>query len=222
VCRSAGFWQTHAGTEKGAPNLVLELLDAAGDCVVVCGEKIDSTATNSANSALEALCGPVEGIPRTQLARQLTTAVLNCIASGGGSGCALTDIAEQVATCDAICRSSASSKTQISQCIAALTCINEGGEPLAGGFCQKGTCANNAPCNSKSGCSDQSACVPLPDSCADEDLALCAGRKCPASSPGKCEQAKSTSCNIVPPRESSCASGLKGPAAETCAQTSCP
>ncbi len=89
VCRTAGFWGTHAGSEKGKSiNITQMVIDFAHYSLYptgplnVCGEKIINTKLNDAASALEGLCVAVKGNQELQLARQLTAAALNCAISG--------------------------------------------------------------------------------------------------------------------------------------------
>ncbi|MDZ4348830.1 MAG: hypothetical protein U1A22_04770 [Xanthomonadaceae bacterium] len=91
ICRTPGFWSTHAGTEKNkASNLTQLTIDAAGGSLSICGTTIDNTTVGSAFSALEAMCVSPKGDQRLQLARQLTAMALNCVVSGGGADCSGT------------------------------------------------------------------------------------------------------------------------------------
>jgi hypothetical protein len=79
ICRTAGFWAEHGGSEKGcSQNITQTVIDAAGP-LAVCGESISTTGIDDAASALEAMCVRVRGEQRLQLARQLTAAALNCV-----------------------------------------------------------------------------------------------------------------------------------------------
>jgi hypothetical protein len=157
ICRTPGFWGTHAGTEKNrSVNITEAVLDCAdGNCddhtandyVVICGEKIDSpdaypsdgtTDINDAASSTEALCVSVRGAQTLQLARQLTAAALNCLISGGGSACAGSPSYSTVFTnCNAVCSSSSSTTIQKTVCISELDCLNNGGD-FDGGLCSAG------------------------------------------------------------------------------------
>lgn len=80
VCRTAGFWGTHAGIDLKKPqsqNITQTVLTFAGGSVI-CGEVINNTILNSVTSALEALCVSPLGDQRLQLGRQLTAMSLNC------------------------------------------------------------------------------------------------------------------------------------------------
>jgi len=84
ICRTPGFWGTHGGTEKaGSTNITLALLNAYNAVndpdLQICGQTINNTTLGSVNSALEAICASPKGDQRIQLARQLTSAALNCI-----------------------------------------------------------------------------------------------------------------------------------------------
>jgi hypothetical protein len=112
-CRTAGFWSSHAGTEKKngkSQNITLAVIDLSDgiktynppyptptDFIInpngkygelnICGERIVNTRLNDAASALEGMCVSPEGDQRLQLVRQLTAASLNCVLSGGNPEC---------------------------------------------------------------------------------------------------------------------------------------
>jgi len=203
VCRTPGFWATHAGREKGAPNLTQRVIDAAGGCIVICGEKIQNTNLDNANSAEEALCVNIDGESQLQLARQLMAAALNCVVNGGPSNCSASGIASTFSFCDGVCQNPGATQTSLSQCIEALDCFNNTG----------GTPAPGASCN------------PAPGNCDNRDLpkSICkAEDKCPASSSKKCNDANQNLCTVVGPGEAQCTSGLKCGGPETCTETTCP
>jgi hypothetical protein len=91
ICRTPGYWMTHAGTEKGkgkgngkSPiNVTLEVINRCGGCLEVCGTDIKDTSLCSTDSALEAMCDNT-GKPFFHL----TAMALNCCISGFGSDCA--------------------------------------------------------------------------------------------------------------------------------------
>jgi hypothetical protein len=102
ICRTPGFWGTHAcpepgttpGTEctlagsvcekAGSQNITQIVLDNfTGPCgapLLICGNDITNTCLND-QSAVEAICVAVKGDSSLQVARQLTAAALNCILS---------------------------------------------------------------------------------------------------------------------------------------------
>ncbi len=136
-CRTPGFWATHAcpdvadgnrddDCEKGnAINITQRVIDAAGGCLEICGERITDTNLNSANSAVEAMCASGGGV--TQLARQLTAAALNCVMSGGGATCTGISIQQLFADCNLACESGGTAGTHsIGACIDLLDNYNNG------------------------------------------------------------------------------------------------
>ena len=104
ICRTPGFWGTHAGIEnRRSTNLTQTVIDAAGGQLSVCGQIIDNTNVGNVNSAVEAMCVRIEGESQRQLARQLTAMALNCVVSGGDADCAGTSVAQLFADADAAC-----------------------------------------------------------------------------------------------------------------------
>ena len=209
ICRTPGFWGTHAGTEKsngqGSVNITEAVLDCAdGNCddhtandfVLICGERIDSPDTNPADgttdaddaaSSTEAMCVDVKGDSRMQLARQLTAAALNCLISGGGGDCAGTGIyTETFGDCNATCANAGSSNSDITACIAALDCLNNGGS------FENGACSPGGPDN----CHERIL--------VNEDLGLDFDPPGSAGSSNACQAAKRTRCGVVGPREAEC------------------
>jgi hypothetical protein len=71
ICRTPGFWGTHAGTEKkGSQDITQAVITACGGSLEICGECINDTVPiNNAASAVEAMCVNVKGAKRLQLAR---------------------------------------------------------------------------------------------------------------------------------------------------------
>jgi hypothetical protein len=199
------------------------VLDLAPDhCVEVCGEIIDNTNVNDANSAVEGMCVAVQGWPTKQLARQLIAATLNCLASGGPSDCSASSIADVYAACNDACAGgevSAMVDGHPVSCIDAIDTFNNGElchqQPV--GVCKQGKTITGDLCLST---------VPCPEgyTCASP----------PASSSDKCNQAKGNDCTVVPCKpsdggcastsadsEGNCGSGLKCSQPESCGDTNC-
>jgi hypothetical protein len=203
ICRTPGFWGTHAGTEKGnSVNITAAVIDCvdgncsdhtANDFLMVCGEKIDSpdtnpvdgtTDVNDAASSTEALCVPVKGAQILQLARQLTAAALNCVISGGGADCAGTGIYTAVfSNCNTACASGTATKDQVTACISQLDCLNNGGD-FNGGLCEPGGPGN---------CHERVL--------VNESLGLNFEPPGAAGSSNACNDANKTSCTVVGPNE---------------------
>jgi cysteine-rich repeat protein len=206
ICRTPGFWGTHAGTEKkNSQNITEAVIDCAdGNCadhtandfLLICGEKIDSpdsnpadgtTDWNDASSSTEALCVPVKGAQILQLARQLTAGALNCIMSNGDASCASTPLYATVfATCNAACTNPASTKDQLTACIGELDCLNNGGT-FDGGLCTPGGPGN---------CHERLL--------NNDDLNLHFDPPGPAGSSDACNAANDTKCTVVGPGEAQC------------------
>jgi hypothetical protein len=229
ICRSPGFYATHAGTEKRhSQNITQALIQAGGGCLEICGEVIKTTAVDDADSAVEALCLREHAGYRPGLARHLLAAALNCTLSNGHPDCAGlvyggVDIGALVAGCNATCLGG--DPAAVLDCIDRLACFNEGGVPWPG-FCQTGTCSDNqAPCDDEnlSACGDPptAACVPLPDNCDDEPLVNAVlgldfdppGR---AGSERACLMARRSACTILPPGEAACTAGTMLDGMESC------
>lgn len=210
-CRTPGFWGTHgcpcSGTSTGAPaphqfcekggslNYTQTVINAAGGCLEICGEKISNTCLDSADSAVEAMCVEVAGVSARQLARQLMAAALNCVVSGGGATCSGISIESVFNDCQLVCESNGSQGTRsIGDCIDAIDAFNNG---------------------LLSGCHDRSLCNPqvpgLQDICNDRPPN-------PAGSSDECNAAKgkSNDCTVIetksaksPDSELGCATGTK-------------
>ncbi len=154
VCRSAGFWGTHAGEECpkkkldcGSQNITQAVIRDECDesCLEICGESITNTDLDSGNSALEAMCISPAGGQRLQLASQLTAMSLNCCASVHEGDCEGLDVWSYLfAFCNSVC--SLNLSDSFSYCTQALDCLNKGGNPITLSedpltvFCQTGTC----------------------------------------------------------------------------------
>ena len=103
ICRTPGFWGTHAGTEKrNSTDLALAVINYAGG-FEVCGEPITTTDVPDVESSTEAICVSPSGEQRLQLARHLTAAALNCIVSGGGADCTGISIGPDWAAANDVC-----------------------------------------------------------------------------------------------------------------------
>src|SRR3990172_6603117 len=128
ACRNVIFWANHAGQINGLPDVALSLIqNADGGSIQVCGETIDDTDLKSASSAEEALCTPLLFLnKRHVLVRELTAAMLNCLASGQDPYCY-----ELITECDEVCMTQSSTINEIKGCIIALNDLNNGRSDLA-------------------------------------------------------------------------------------------
>lgn len=210
-CRTPGFWGTHgcpcSGSATGAPaphqfceksgalNYTQTVINAAGGCLEICGERITNTCLDSADSAIEAMCVEVSGVSARQLARQLMAAALNCVVSGGGATCSGVSIESVFNDCQLVCESNGTLGTRsVGECIDAIDAFNNG---LV------------SDCHERSLCNPQ---VPgLQDICNDRPPN-------PAGSSDECNAAKSKSndCTVIetkstksPDSELGCATGSK-------------
>ena len=137
ICRTPGFWGTHGGVEKKtSQNITQAVITKAGGALYVCGTTIANTLVNNTHSAVEAMCIPVKGAPRLQLARQLTGAALNCALTlnGGLGDCTgVESIADLYDVCNAACASNSSAaKALYAGCIEDIDAWNNG---LTGNLC---------------------------------------------------------------------------------------
>ena len=228
-CRTPGFWGTHTdstGEKACAQNITQAVLDAAGG-LVICGETIDDTDVDSANSAVEAICVAVQGQQERQLARQLTAAGLNCVVTNGSATCDGVSINDLFDNCNLLCDANAGNDPvgyTVGGCIAQIDCFNNGGV-FAGGECTTGTCSNdpNEGCTQDdlSNCAIGAECVPLEDNCHEatfEDFEFelpndglpesdpCFEHQGPADG-ADCKAAKKTDCTVIQPGEAECNSG---------------
>ncbi|HEY3172355.1 MAG TPA: hypothetical protein VGK86_07245 [Thermoanaerobaculia bacterium] len=195
ICRTPGFWGTHAGTEKsGSHNITQAVLDEIQP-LTICGHLVSTTdLTNT--SAVEAICVSPKGDSTLQLARQLTAAALNCgvtnSTSCGGGGqtagdvCSGVDaIADVFNACNTACANGEVTATVDSttfNCIDALDCFNNGGT----GLDEFGVCTGDSGCHER----------PLVNGCFS-----CPGSNCfeppgPAGSPRECNDARKDNCTI--------------------------
>jgi hypothetical protein len=201
ICRTPGFWGTHGGTEKtGSQNITGDVLGVFGGSLSICGVTIDTTA-----EALQAICVSPKGDSRLQLARQLTSAALNCgitdaasmcTGQSGALPCDGTSVQDVFNACNTACTNNEVSATIGSDtfsCIAAIDCFNNGGVfdtsdgscNCPGGFDENGECANS--CHSQpltaEGCFDFVPPGPAgsPRACqeARKDCTTIFGSQCP-------------------------------------------
>jgi len=225
VCRTAGFWGTHGGTEKQKSiNITQAVIDfalynlAPTGPLYICGEKITTTKVYDAASALEALCVPVQGNQQLQLARQLTAAALNCAISGYYNCVGYPKYEYLFSECNTWCDPNTldAQTVNIGYCIESLDCLNNGGTVLEGGYCKTGTCSDdpNKPCNGGdvSFCGPGAICVADVETCHDQPMCLSVGGQpipgtpCfpetgPAGSSNACQEANKSACTIIGPNE---------------------
>ncbi len=207
ICRTPGFWGTHAGAEKkNSQNITQQVIDEVG-FLSVCGKTIDTTGVNLIDSALEGICVSPRGDQKLQLARHLTAAALNCVMTSGQASCADTPIAAAFAACNATCQGIPSALS-MDQCIDAIDCFNNGGELLENGYCKVGTCGGDGvtACDSDKAClpddlGNPVRCVPTPGNCHDrplvnEELGLFFDPPGSAGSSKACNDATSNACTI--------------------------
>jgi|GEM_PF-2882438 len=168
ICRTPGFWGTHAGTEKNnSTDLTQLVIDAAGGTLSICGRDITNTDLGDVMSAEEAICVSPKGAQQRQLARQLTAMALNCVVSGGGADCNGTSVDTLFANANAACIANSSDLS---------------------GFIGQVDAYNNGYTN---GCHD----VDLGESDVFDGVAKLPG---PAGSSNKCNAATSNDVYVVP------------------------
>lgn len=175
ICRTPGFWATHAGTAKqGSTNITQCVINAAGG-LFICGNVIDNTSVDCADSAVEAMCVAVKGDSRRQLARQLTAAALNCVMTNGNADCTgVPSVATIFADCNALCASPTADKAAITECIGMIDAFNNG---------------------LLSDCHERPLCNP--------DQGLCFDPPGPAN-PDACQAAKKSDCGVVGSDRAAC------------------
>jgi hypothetical protein len=171
----------------------------------------------SYDSAIEAMCdNPGDPI------FHLTAMALNCCISGFGPNCgnAPSDLKDLFDNADAACKAGSSDYKD------EVDCWNNGGVFHDDtDFCQTGTCEPvpsigvtqiavviPIPCNDKTICPVETACVPLPGNChsmdlCNEDLDLCFDEGKPAGSSKACKDAKKNACNVF---DGVCTNGFIG------------
>ncbi|KAB2967585.1 MAG: hypothetical protein F9K18_04110, partial [Thermoanaerobaculia bacterium] len=155
ICRSAGFWSTHGGTEKlRSQNITQSLLDVGGP-LEICGFELDNTLVGDPGSVLESMCVSPQGHPTLQLLRQLTAASLNCILSHQGPDCAGSTLSGLWAQCSNACLTSRNLQL-VSDCVFQLECANEGGVAFPG--------PDGVPlCGPDAGCAGRDLCPDATD-----------------------------------------------------------
>jgi hypothetical protein len=209
ICRTPGFWATHAGEEKNrSQNITQAVIDSVGG-LNVCGVLITNTVELDEFSSTQAMCVAVKGVSERQLVRQLTAAALNCVMSGGDSDCVGGPIEDLYADCNEACLGNASDHS-INECIGEIDCFNNGGY-WAGDFCiyNPGVCSiSDAVCDAEGDGSECTGgvgdvCEPDPqENCHERELCqvdangdpveggLCFVPPGPAGSSGDCNIAK--------------------------------
>lgn len=228
ICRTPGFWGTHACGADGinceeseARNLTQIVVDSCGGCVEICGDVIDNTLLGDADSALEAICVEPDGRQILQLARQLTAAALNCCASFGDATCGGTGIGSIFGLCNHACvKEQRAVQVGLDRvdCIKALDCFNNGhGFDPRSGSCvdEVDSCRDRllGLCADGSLCDDTNTTGPAGSPVCDSDGSPC--RPGPAGSDGVCNgAAKQNACTVIPVQGTSCATGTNGP--ESC------
>jgi hypothetical protein len=210
ICRTPGFWGTHAGTEKNrSQNITQQVIDKVKG-LTVCGQTIDDTAVGSCDSAVEAICVSVKGEGQRQLVRQLTAAALNCVMSSGNADCSGVSIDQLFADCNKVCQGIPVAGLDMDKCKESIDCFNNGGQ-YKDGFCQTGTCSDSGkPCSEDKPCMSNLfmawlngvSCVPLKGNCherelCNEDVGLCFEPPGPAGSSGACNQARKNSLYVA-------------------------
>jgi hypothetical protein len=159
VCRTPGFWATHACPEtcpgdydmycekSNSNNITQAVINEGGGSLDICGYLITNTVgtveigkgknmteipSSDPQSALEAMCVRVQGEHRLQLIRQLTAAALNCIVSKGSSDCSGVSIGPWFQACNALCAdpNDPNATYTVQECIYVIDCWNNGGKPV--------------------------------------------------------------------------------------------
>jgi hypothetical protein len=188
ICRTPGFWATHADQDpkkKCSQNITQAVIDANGG-LDVCGTTITNTDVGNAQSALEGMCVPVRGDKRLQLIRQLIAASLNCVVSGGLGSCSVGDVIDD---CNAACTGGPSDRS-VTECIGELDCFNNGGSFDD----QTGGCTAGGPGN----CHEQALPLgdfDLPNN--DPGAGQCFGQQGAAGSSDECQQANASTCTVL-------------------------
>jgi hypothetical protein len=156
VCRTPGFWATHACPEtcpgdydmycekSNSNNVTQSVINAGGGSIEVCGYLITNTVgtreegkgkdkieiiSSDPESVLEAMCVNIQGELKLQLIRHLTAAALNCIVSNCSSDCTGTSIEQMFKECNAVCQDDPNATLTVEECVYAIDCWNNGGKP---------------------------------------------------------------------------------------------
>jgi len=203
ICRTPGYWKTHAGTEKrGSFNVTQDVIDRCGGCLDVCGTNIEDTALMSFDSALEAMCdNPGKPI------FHLTAMALNCCISGFGPDCATGGdyLSQLFADANGACEMGESYRTE------EVDCWNNGGK-WQDDECWYGICeGTDIWC--KESIDGVCNCISFPDNCHEMDLCSEDWGICydgySAGSSQLCTTAKKNKCNVLV-ETSQCSSGTFG------------
>jgi len=195
ICRTPGYWQTHAcaqgGCEKAegkAQNITGGVLSECGGCLEVCGEIINDTWLMSADSTLEAMCvrPSADKDSPLQLVRQLTAMALNCCVSNFGPDCGGdANLDALFSDCNDTCIDESGTRS-IGQCVEEVDCFNNGGQfynmadsdccEASGGmgcevdFCEQSVCSYDLYCCTDEWdlkCADEAAADPYCGYCSD-------------------------------------------------------
>lgn len=213
ICRTPGFWGTHAGTEKsGSQNITQAVITLGGGVLNVCGQAITNTVLNDDDSAVEGICVNVKDGSIFQLARQLTAAALNCVVSDGVPDCSQTPLFQTLfASCNATCASSSATSSQLTSCINQLNCLNNGGALNASGKCGAGICGDGVTsCTVGSICADGSECGGIDAGNCHQQLLVNSGLGINFEPPGgagsstECNNAIKNACKVVTSAQSKC------------------
>jgi hypothetical protein len=208
ICRTPGYWGTHAGTEKNnSINVAQEVIDAVGGSIEVCGQTITETDDlGSLDATTEGICVKIKGVRERQLYRMLVASTLNCAISGGYPNCddvISPNVGVSWEECNEVCAGTPDADPPtVNECIAALGCFNEGGH-IVDGECGAGTCSDDGEaCDEDADCdqTDPQTCELFPNNCHDaelcnEELGVCP-KGGPAGSSGACKAARSNECTI--------------------------
>ena len=217
ICRTPGFWGTHAcpepgvlpGTEctlagsvcekAGSQNITqIVLNDFTGTCgpLLICGNDITNTCLND-QSAVEAICVAVKGDSTLQVARQLTAAALNCILSNSSDTTA--------GTCTGAGENCADVCAGVSVDAAFTACNDPANLCATTATLTDGTvinCIEALDCFNNGGTFDPAtgACGASISSCHDRDLVngcFSFNPPGPAGSPKECNDARKDNCTIL-------------------------
>lgn len=214
ICRTAGYWSTHAGYERRNDNynVTQAVLDAVGG-IDLCGLHVTETSNLNRpyvqglglSSALEGLCISIRGDQELQLYRQLTAAALNCAISGGDCDETLVGLIDVAfSACSDLCETGIEEVDgpSVNECIEKLDCYNNGWL-WVDGTCAAGYCelAPELSCGGFTGACPEGDCVPFEGSCHSQPLCNKALGVCPkrasASSSRACREALGNDCTLL-------------------------